>query len=139
MGVLGSSAKAFVEKVVGDSVGAYVIVQGGGFQGFPAAVADVLVETAGVAAVDRVRTDQAQLGGQMTVVTAVGRGVRLIAVDGDLESARVTCCSAGPRPKPADPRARTAPGRRTGPPSGPRRRRRRSDPGPPGCPAIATT
>ena len=90
VGVLGSSAKASVEKIVGDSVGADVIVQGGGFQGFPAAVADVLEGVEGVAAVDRVRTDQAQLGEQTTFVTAVapeavGRGVRLVPVDGDLE------------------------------------------------------
>ena len=90
VGVLGASAKASVEKVVADSVGADVIVQGGGFQGFPAAVADVIAGTDGVAAVDRVRTDQAQLGEQTTFVTAVapeaiGRGVRLVAVDGEMQ------------------------------------------------------
>ena len=89
VGVLGASAKASVEQVVSDSVGADVIVQGGGFQGFPSAVADVLARTDGVAAVDRVRADQAQLGGRTTVVTAVapeaiGRGVRLERADGDL-------------------------------------------------------
>jgi putative ABC transport system permease protein len=89
VGVLGASAKASVEKVVEDSVGAEVFVQATGFQGFPATVADVLQETPGVASADRVRQDQAQVGNRTTFVTAIapeaiGRGVLLSAVAGDL-------------------------------------------------------
>ena len=89
VGVLGASAKASVEQVVADSVGAEVIVQGTGFQGFPSAIADVLAGTDGVSAVDRVRAEQAQLGDSTTVVTAlapaaIGRGVRLERADGEL-------------------------------------------------------
>lgn len=92
VGVLGASAKASVEKVVRDAVGADVVVQGGGFQGFPSAVADVLAQTDGVSAVDRVRSDAAQLGDRTTFITAVapeavGRGVRLTLVDGELSLA----------------------------------------------------
>ncbi|MCW2615757.1 MAG: hypothetical protein JWN08_2751, partial [Frankiales bacterium] len=89
VGVLGASAKASVEQVVTASVGADVVVQGGGFQGFPSAVAGVLERTEGVAAVDRVRQDQAQVGDDTTFLTAlspdaIGRGVRLVPVDGEL-------------------------------------------------------
>jgi len=90
VGVLGASAKASVEKIVQSTVGAEVVVQATGFQGFPAAVGDVLSETAGVASADRIRQDQARVGDSTTFVTAIspeaiGRGVLLTAVAGDLD------------------------------------------------------
>lgn len=92
VGVLGASAKASVETAVTGSIGADVVVQGGGFQGFPSAVAEVLADVKGVAAVDRVRQDQARVGEATTLLTAlapeaVGRGLRLTAVAGALELA----------------------------------------------------
>ena len=89
VGVLGASAKASVEKIVRDSVGADVVVQGSGFQGFPAGVATALEQTDGVAVVDRVRQDQGLVGDRTTFVTAIspdaiGRSLRLTAVDGEL-------------------------------------------------------
>jgi len=89
VGVLGASAKASVEKIVEDAVGAEVVVQATGFQGFPATVADQLAEAPGVASADRIRQDQARVGDLTTFVTAIapeaiGRGVLLSTVDGDL-------------------------------------------------------
>ena len=92
VGVLGASAKASVESAVTASVGADVVVQGGGFQGFPSAVAEVLADAPGVAAVDRIRQDQAQVADTTTFLAAVapeaiGRGLRLTAVEGELRLA----------------------------------------------------
>ena len=89
VGVLGASAKASVEQIVRGAVGADVVVQSSGFQGFPTAVADVLAQTDGVEAVDRLRVDSAQLGDRTVAVTAadpgaIGRGIRLTPVDGEL-------------------------------------------------------
>ena len=89
VGVLGASAKASVGKIVKDSVGAEIVVQASGFQGFPATIADVLAKTPGVESVDRVRNDEARVGSTTEFVTAIspaaiGRGVLLTVVDGDL-------------------------------------------------------
>ncbi|MCW2776778.1 MAG: putative transport system integral rane protein [Frankiales bacterium] len=90
VGVVGASAKASVEKIVQDAVAADVVVQTSGFQGLPAAVAEVVAKAPGVATVDHVRADQGRVGGRTVPVTAlddaaVGRSVRLTRVAGRLD------------------------------------------------------
>lgn len=88
--ILGSSAKASVEKIIQGAVGADLVVQQkGGFDGFSPAVATTLDDLDEVETADVLRFELVQIGEQVTFVTAVSdaaleRSLTLDEVDGDL-------------------------------------------------------
>lgn len=92
--VLGASAKTSIESVVQGALGGDLVVQqSSGFQGIPTAVADEVGALPEVAQADRLRFDQAQVGGNVdfvaaTPASAIGRTVLLDAREGDLDGLR---------------------------------------------------
>lgn len=87
--IIGASAKASIDGIVTDSLGADLVLEGG-FQGFPATVADTAAALPEVAAATALRSEAAQVDGAEAFVlavpgAAVGDTLLLDAVEGSVD------------------------------------------------------